>query len=173
MTLQKKDHELEEWLRGSHPETASQLAATVALLKTLPGEEIPRPIRFVSDKVLVPAWWQRLPVWGTASAVTLAGAIVLHGWWTRPLPIAAQAVAPAVTAGAAAPEALTAIEKRLAVQYDRKLEAAVTQLRQEYDQKLEFERRAIQVSVEENFLLLRKQMNRMYVASASAEGVTP
>jgi hypothetical protein len=167
------DRELDELMAAGGPREAERLAAAIAALRSLPAEEIPRPIRFVSDKVFVPAWWQRLPVWGFASAAMLAGAIVAHGLLSRPADGASlTASVPAVSAPAPVDRDTLEreIETRLAAHYDRKLNSALRAARAEYDEKLEFERRAILVSVEENFSLLRKQMNRMYVASALLDG---
>jgi len=166
------DQELEKFIASEDAETAARLAATVAALKAIPAEEIPRPIRFVSDKVLRHAWWRRLPVWGVASAAMLAGAIVSHGWLSRlPLPAAPLlAPSPAVVDPELAARLEADIAARLTAQYERKLEAALRAARTEYEERLEFERRAILASVEENFSLLRKQLNRMYVASAALDG---
>jgi anti-sigma factor RsiW len=58
------------------------LAETRAALLSVPEEEPPRRIAFVSDKVFEPNWWQRLwrsgPQLGFLGATALALAIVLH-----------------------------------------------------------------------------------------------
>jgi hypothetical protein len=75
-------------------EELDALRLTQTALLTLPEEEIPQRIAFVSDKVFEPRWWQRAwqsaPVMGFASALVLAGAILVHGF-TRPSPAPAQA----------------------------------------------------------------------------------
>ncbi len=58
----------EEWAR---------LQLTHAALRTLPEEEVPRRIAFVSDKVFEPRWWQRIPRFVTATAM-LSAAILFH-----------------------------------------------------------------------------------------------
>lgn len=59
-------------------------------LLTLPDEEVPRRIAFVSDRVFAPRWWQTIwrsgPAMGFASAALLAGAVLVHGF-TRPVPV--------------------------------------------------------------------------------------
>ena len=64
------------------------LRLTRDALLTVRDEEVPRRIAFVSDKVFAPNWWQRLWASGTkvgfAAAAMLAGAIVVHGFATKP-----------------------------------------------------------------------------------------
>ena len=63
-----------------------RLRVTHAALLSLPEEELPRRIAFVSDRVFEPKWWQRIwqsgPVMGFASAMVLAAAILAHGAMT-------------------------------------------------------------------------------------------
>jgi anti-sigma factor RsiW len=65
-------------------EELAGLTTMRAVLLSVPDEEPPRRIAFVSDKVFEPRWWQKL--WtsgarlGFASAAMLALAIVLHGF---------------------------------------------------------------------------------------------
>jgi hypothetical protein len=71
-------------------EDLNALALTRSALLSVPDEEPPRRIAFVSDKVFEPRWWQKLwtsgPQLGFASACVLATAIVVHGYAsaTRP-----------------------------------------------------------------------------------------
>jgi len=75
-------------------EELDALRSTHAALLSLPEQEVPQRIAFVSDKVFEPHWWQRAwqsaPVMGFASALVLAGAILVHGF-ARPAPMLAQA----------------------------------------------------------------------------------
>ncbi len=68
-------------------EELERLGVMRTALQTLPEEEVPRRIAFVSDKVFEPRWWQAIwrsgPVMGFASAALLASAILVHGF-TRP-----------------------------------------------------------------------------------------
>ena len=68
-------------------EELERLGVMRTALQTLPDEEVPRRIAFVSDKVFEPRWWQTIwrsgPAMGFASAALLAGAILVHGF-TRP-----------------------------------------------------------------------------------------
>ncbi|MBI2687904.1 MAG: hypothetical protein HYX27_16470 [Acidobacteria bacterium] len=79
---------------GALRDELARLQVTQSALFSLREEELPRRIAFVSDKVFAPKWWQ---VWlasgprmGFASAVLLAGAIVVHGF-AQPKPAAAPA----------------------------------------------------------------------------------
>lgn len=76
-----------------------QLRLIHSALLAVPGEEIPRRIAFVSDRVFEPKWWQTIwrsgPAMGFASAALLASAILFHGA-NRPVPAVTAAAAPAV-----------------------------------------------------------------------------
>ncbi len=65
-------------------EELDRLKLTDAALRSLPEEEAPQRIAFVSDKVFEPRWfetiWRSGPAMGFASAVLLAGAILVHGF---------------------------------------------------------------------------------------------
>jgi anti-sigma factor RsiW len=69
-------------------EELDALSLTRAALLSVPDEEPPHRIAFVSDKVLEPSWWQR--IWATgprlafASAAMLSFAILAHGVMMRP-----------------------------------------------------------------------------------------
>jgi len=100
-------------------EEMERLSVTQAALLTLPQEEAPRRIAFVSDKVFEPRWWQSIwrsgPAMGFASAALLAAAILVHAA-TRP----AQVIAPASTVDTAR------IERQIQQEVDQRLDAAVT-----------------------------------------------
>jgi predicted RNA-binding protein with RPS1 domain len=163
------DDELKELLSEAAPEDRDRLANTIAALRAVPDEEPPRRIAFVSDKVFEPKWWQRFPAWGFASATALAAAIVTHGYVTRPVTQVITAQAPAVSAPVDA--------QALEVQLDQKIEMALRKASadndarvkaavEETERRLNFEHRAALLTVEENMNLMRKQMNRMFVATA-------
>lgn len=65
-------------------EELGRLKATQLVLASLPDEEIPQRIAFVSDRVFEPRWWQTIwrsgPAMGFASAVVVAAAILVHGF---------------------------------------------------------------------------------------------
>jgi len=61
-----------------HEEVAT-LRLTLDTLSTLPEEEVPRRIAFVSDKVFEPRWWQRFFSPTFAAGAVVAAAILIHG----------------------------------------------------------------------------------------------
>lgn len=153
-----------------HEEFARVSAARTALM-SVADEEPPRRIAFVSDKVFEPAWWQRMRSsagrLGFASAALLAGAIVAHGYLARPV-----ATAPAADTAA--------IEARIEQQVNARLEQAVTravsdaetrqarkaaELLTAAEKRMEFDRQADRVAVEENLKVLRSQLGQYMVAS--------
>ena len=98
-------------------EELSALNTTRAALMSVPDQEPPRRIAFVSDKVFEPKWWQKLwtsgPRLGFASAAMLAAAIVVHGFAVRPVQ-----TAPAVTTAQAVPASVTEAEVAKRVQME-------------------------------------------------------
>ena len=120
-------------------EELARLRLTRTALGSLPEEEIPNRIAFVSDKVFQPRGWDWL--WnsaarlGFASASILAAAIVVHAL-----------VQPAPTAS---PAQMAAIEARVRGEITRQVEADL-------------------VPVLENFELLQKRATVYYRASLEA-----
>jgi anti-sigma factor RsiW len=83
----------------------SALDVMRSALLSIPDEEPPRRIAFVSDAVFEPKWWQRLwrsgPQLGFASAAMLSAALMVHAFVPRdaapvPAPAPVAATAPAV-----------------------------------------------------------------------------
>ncbi len=157
-------------------EELERLQVTRAALLSVRDEEIPKRIAFVSDKIFEPNWWQRFwrsgPRLGFASAAMLSLAILVHAFWQpAPAPRASldQAVVEQVVkkevasrVEAAVREAVAASERRQAEQTARLLAAA--------EKRYEMERREDLLTVQENFEVLRKRMNVMYLASAYRGG---
>ena len=77
-------------------EELERLRLTDAALRSLIEEEAPQRIAFVSDKVFEPRWyetiWRSGPAMGFASAVLLAGAILVHGFARDAAPVTAPIV---------------------------------------------------------------------------------
>ena len=157
----------ENHLRGCAAcrEELDRLRATRAALAALGDEEIPQRIAFVSDKVFAPRWWQALPRWLAAPA-SAALAVLLA------MPLLRPTASPAVDTAA--------IEVRIQAEVSRRLDAALQKAVAEAEarqaaklaaavaateKRLEFEHKADLLAVEENFTVLRKQMNRMFLAS--------
>jgi anti-sigma factor RsiW len=81
------------------------LNLTRSALLSVPDEEPPRRIAFVSDGVFEPTWWQKLwrsgPQLGFASAAMLSAALLVHAFVPQNAPAPAIAPAPvAVTTSA-------------------------------------------------------------------------
>jgi anti-sigma factor RsiW len=153
-------------------EELERLRFTRAALDSLPDEEIPRRIAFVSDKVFEASWLQRLwasgPRLGFASAIMLSAAIVLHAFLVRPGPAPAAPDAQVIQARVEA-EVSKRVESavRSAVAADEAQQAKkAAELVAAAERKLEFQRRADLVTFEENLSYLQKQMNVRYMASA-------
>ena len=177
MDRQAMDEELKALFREAPQEDQERVAAAIVALHQVPDQDPPRRIAFVSDKVFEPRWWQRIPAWGMAGAsAMLSVSILAHGWLMRPV-----ASIPAVAATAqtmpADPAAYEKISRQLEARFQARLTAALSEAKATHDaqlkeavqvteRRLEFQHRAQMLTVEENFDLFRKQMNRMIVASA-------
>ena len=165
---------------GACREELDRLGVTQAALLSLPDEEIPQRIGFVSDPVFEPSaarrWWRafwRSPArLGFASAAVLSAAILVSAL-TRPVPAPVAAPAPQVDMA------------RVEAQFRERLDAAVAQAssaaetRQEektrkllaaLEERHGMELKAIQLAVEQDLGRLEKRYNnlKLYMASADA-----
>src|SRR5271165_6870013 len=115
-------------------EELERLGVMRTALQTLPEEEVPRRIAFVSDRVFEPRWWQTIwrsgPAMGFASAALLAGAILVHGFTRSPVIVA---TAPTVTA----PVDTAQIDKRIDQEVAKQVDAALAQQKQRTEQMLQ------------------------------------
>jgi anti-sigma factor RsiW len=106
-------------------EELQALGAMRAVLMSVPDEEPPRRIAFVSDKIFEPRWWQRFwrsgPQLGFASAAMLALAITVHAF------VPAHAPVQSVSAGIPAVTIEAEIAKRLQVEVARAVAASEQQ----------------------------------------------
>jgi len=158
-----------------------RLDVTRAALTALPREEMPRRIAFVSDKVFEPTWWQRLwpsSQWTFAAAGVLSAAIVFHAvWGQKALATDPALVRREVAAGidaelqmrmpALVARATALAEARHSEESARLVRTALNAASQRY----ELERRAERLTMEANFELMKKQMNRILLASRDAVDV--
>jgi anti-sigma factor RsiW len=116
-------------------EELARFGETRALLLSVPDEEPPRRIAFVSDKVFEPRWWQRLwasgPQLGFASAALLAAAILVHGFVMRPAAVITAAQVPATQ-----PVSVTPVATLTQADVDRIVEAKLAQRQQEQMRKV-------------------------------------
>jgi anti-sigma factor RsiW len=153
-------------------EELERLRLTQAALRSLPEEDPPRRIAFVSDRVFEPRWWQVLwnsaPRLGFASASLLAAAILVHAFVVRPLPQAPAAVdTRAIEArvdAAVAGRIDTAVQAAVARSESLQAQKA-TQLVEAARRDLEFERRADRVQIEEILKVVEKKFANFEVAS--------
>lgn len=108
-------------------EELSALGLTRSALLSVPEEEPPRRIAFVSDKVFEPNWWQRLwssgPKLGFASAALLTMAILVHAFMPPPRAATVVAQSPRVEMDRGVIEA--AVRAEMAKQFDAALKQAV------------------------------------------------
>jgi anti-sigma factor RsiW len=168
---------------GGCREELDRLQLTQAALRSVPEEEIPQRIAFVSDKVFEPSPWRRgwQAFWGSAarlgfaSAAMLSVSLVVTALANRPVP------APAGPAPVVQANSTTQLE----ADFDRRLQAAVekavagaearqaqktAELLQAVEKKNAFERQAFELEVSQNLEVLRKQYNRMLVAANDYAG---
>lgn len=156
-------------------EELERLGLTRAALLTLPDEEIPQKIAFVSDPVFEPGplrrwfrdFWGSAARLGFASAALLSAALVVSALLMRPAPAPAPQPAQVDLAGfeaqvaARISQAVAESDARHAQELQRALAAA--------EQRHTLELKAIQLSVEESFTAMQKRLARYYVASAGFE----
>ncbi|MBV6431021.1 MAG: hypothetical protein IANPNBLG_01143 [Bryobacteraceae bacterium] len=168
---------------ATHPEAAAEverLALVMGALRRLPEEEPPRRIAFVSDKVFEPNWLQRFwnpaPRLALGCSAMLSAAILAHGVLARP-------GKPAVAVNP------VEISRQVEAEVGKRLEAAVaksvTRVRaeeegksrvlvrtalDEAEKRFALAREADRATVDANFELLRKQMNRMVYLASNQEG---
>lgn len=171
---------VEEHLVGCIPCQAEygRLQLTQTALLSLPDEELPRRIAFISDKVFEPRWYQKLwnsgPKLGFAAAAMLSCAILVHAL----VPPTPPQVASVPSDNAKIQSMIqTEVDRRVAVEVrkvaaeidsrgEAKLQRVISAERKQYD----FDRRAEMVALESHYTLLQKKLNQMYLASASLLG---
>lgn len=142
-----------------------QLGVTRAALLTLPAEEMPRRIAFVSDKVFEPKWYQRLFDWpkiALASTAMLSAAILIHGF-TRPAP--PMPVAQTPPAPAAQPVNVQAVVdaavKQALAEADARHRAETARILATVDKRFDERDLHIQASVNASFDVLSRQFNNL------------
>lgn len=150
-----------------------QLNLTRTALLSLPDEEMPQRIAFVSDKVFEPKWWQTMwrsgPAMVFASAALLSTAIFVHAY-TRPGPVAA----PAAQMDPAQ------VDRQIEQKVDQRVQAAVTKAVAEVEQRqnaksaqilaaaehrYQFQRQADLATAQEIVRLYKNERGRMMVAA--------
>ncbi len=161
---------------GNCREELERLNLTRTALVTLPDEEVPQRIAFVSDKVFEPRWWLAFwrsgPAMGFVSAAVLATAIFVHAF-----------ARPQVMPPAPSPIDTAKIEQRIEQEVNARMQIAITraindtEARQEKkfasvldaaEKRYELQRRADLVTVQQTIRYYGQQMGRMIVASNDA-----
>lgn len=158
-------------------EEQERLTIAFSALTSLPDEEIPQRIAFVSDKVFEPRWWQKIwhsgPAMGFASATILAAAILVHAS-VRPTP------APVV----ASKIDTVQVEQRIQQEVNARLQGAVSeavtravseadgrreqkfaQMLDAAEKRYEIQRRVDLAAVQQTVRYYDQQMGRLIVAS--------
>ena len=157
-------------------EELERLRLTHTALLSLPEEEIPRRIAFVSDRIFEPrgwAWlWNSAPRLAFASVVVLAAAIVLHAF-VRPAPVIVPTAADTAAVAArvereVAGRLQTIVERTLAASEARQVRQTA-ELVAAAERRVERQRQADVLAVQEVLMVLQKKMN-VYRASASFGG---
>jgi anti-sigma factor RsiW len=135
------------------------LNTTRSVLLSVPEEEPPRRIAFVSDKVFEPRWWQKLwasgPRLGFAASAMLALAILVHAFAApRPPQVAAVAEVPRATIEAeVAKRVQVAVAKEVAASQQEQMAKTVDLV----DAKLKDSR----TEQREQLLMIRDYLERM------------
>ncbi len=163
-TVRAEKSSVEDHVRGcqSCREELHRLKLTEAALRSLPEEEAPQRIAFVSDKVFEPRWYQTVwrsgPAMGFASAVLLAAAIVVHGFSVNGP--ARQVATPTVNTAQ--------IEQRIELEVNSRLDAAVAKQRRETAEMLDAAEKRIetkrQADLKQVAQYYQKQTARLMVA---------
>lgn len=149
-----------------------RLRLTNSALMTVPDQDIPQRIAFVSDRVFEPSWWQRLwhsgPAMGFASAALVAGAILAHAF-VRPGP----AIAPVAQVDTAQ------IEQRIEREVDQRIHTALTKAMADIESREDAQHQHILTAAarksqqqgqalaaaQETIRLYQNQMGRLMVAA--------
>ena len=147
-------------------------AATVAALRSLPDEDPPRRIAFVSDKVFEPTLWQRFwaaPKWGFASAAMLSGAILFHAV-TRPTPIVQTAPPTTVQQTADARVAnvdalIQAAVAKATADLDQRYQTRTAEMVKAAEERLLIEHRQDMVAMDANNQMMLRKLNTYMRAS--------
>jgi hypothetical protein len=178
---------VENHLRACQPcrEELERLNVTRTALLSLPEEDPPRRIAFVSDGIFEPRWWQTIwrsgPAMGFASAALLGAAILVHGF-ARP------AAAPPVALTAEAAKIEQRIQQEVTRQVAARVDVAVanaireteTQQSEKFakaldaaEKRYELQRRGDLAALQQTMRYYGQQMGRWMVASNEAGAGRP
>src|SRR5574340_996895 len=164
-------------------EELERLRATRAALVSVPDEEIPQRIAFVSDPVFEPSplrrFWQAF--WGSAARLGFASAAMLsaamvYSAATRPAPAPAPVPAAAVS--------IAELEARFQARTDAAVRQAVAETEARQEQKTrqllaasedrhKLEMKSIELAVDQELTLMQKRFNQVRMTLASSEFGAP
>jgi len=152
-------------------EELNTLRSTQAILLSVPDEEIPQRIGFVSDRVYEPSrlmrWWRAFwgsaPRLGFASAAMLSVAIIVSAMH-RPAPITPVTVDVARLQADFSRQMNQAVEKAVA-ESDARHERQTVELLVAAAKRFDIERKADMAAVSQSFAILEKFAKRDYRAA--------
>jgi len=169
---------------GGCRDELERLRLTAAVLRTVPDEEIPRRIAFVSDKVFEPRWWQ---VWNLAPRLTFASALIfsvalLVHTFVRPAPVVSSAELQARVAAEVSRRVAALPVSAPAQPVDHLIRHAVEQARREgrqetarlvesAEKRFELQRRDDQMAFDEKLDYMGRQLGVYRRASLEQRGL--
>jgi|SRR5271170_4990693 len=123
---------------------AERLKATTLALRSVQDEEPPVRIRFVSDRVFEPSWWQRLSPFGSAGALAYA-ALAIPSLAVAAILISMQwgGLAARASAKGPAPVDQAVFEQKVQQVVDARLNVAVAQAVREVEARQDVKVRAM------------------------------
>jgi anti-sigma factor RsiW len=154
------------------------LRSTQAVLLSVPDEEIPQRIGFVSDRVYEPSavrrWWRALwgsgPRLGFASAAMLSVAIIVSATHRpAPTPAPAAVVDTTILQGELSRQVNEAVAKAVA-DSDARHEQRTAQLLAAATSRLQAQRDADVERISQNFAIMQKYAAREYRAAVFPDG---
>ena len=146
-----------------------QFNLTKTALLSLPDEEIPRRIAFVSDQVFELKWWQSIwrsgPAMVFASALLLSSAIFVHAY-TRPIPAAAPAAQiDSRQMQAEVDQRVQAAVTKAVADVEKREDAKSAQILAAAERRYKSEREADRVAAQQIVSLYQNKMGRLLMAS--------
>jgi anti-sigma factor RsiW len=146
-----------------------RLRVTTSALRTLPDQEIPQRIRFVSDKVFEPSpvsrffagFWNSAGRLGFASACVLGAALIVSAFH-RPTEVRTVVQAANVDFSKQVNDAVTKAVAQVRAEDTQKIEAIDRKYQQEYQAQM--------VAVSESFAVLQKRLGSSLLASNDRPG---
>jgi anti-sigma factor RsiW len=123
---------------------AERLKATTLALRAIPDEEPPVRIRFVSDRVFEPSWWQRLNPFGSPGSLAYA-ALAIPSLAVAAILISMQwgGYAARTNAKGTAPMDQAAFDQKVQQAVDARLNVAVAQAVREVEARQDVKVRAM------------------------------